>query len=230
MLPEADKLLKIAKRFSRIISWFPFVRCICLSGSLSKRFADKKSDIDYFIITEPNRLWLCKMLLILFKKTFLFNSHRYFCVNYFVDRNSLEIEENDLYTAIEIVSLIPLYNENSYREFIAYNKWVEEYYPGFIIPSHTGLLIPSGNVPVKSIMEKLLSGQIGEKLDVLSFSLFSKRLKRKYSHLDDKTFSSYFLSNRNISKHHPNGFREKILKSYQEEIGKYEKYFGVSLH
>ena len=78
---------------TKFISKFPYVRAILLSGSISKGYMDKDSDVDYFIITQPNRLWVTRLLLMLFKKIFLFNSRKVFCINYFVDSEKLEIEE-----------------------------------------------------------------------------------------------------------------------------------------
>jgi hypothetical protein len=47
----AEKRLKTAQRVSGFISRFPFIRGILLSGSISKGFMEKDSDIDYFVIT-----------------------------------------------------------------------------------------------------------------------------------------------------------------------------------
>src|ERR1041385_4454089 len=49
-----------AKRFSKFIASFPFVRAVSVSGSLSKGTMDKDGDIDYFIITQPGRLWVAR--------------------------------------------------------------------------------------------------------------------------------------------------------------------------
>jgi len=52
----AEKKMKTAKKFSYLVSLFPFVRAVMLSGSISKGYMDERSDIDYFIVTETNRL------------------------------------------------------------------------------------------------------------------------------------------------------------------------------
>src|SRR5437868_401957 len=44
----AEEKMKTARRYSRLISSFPFVRAVLLSGSISKGFMDEASDIDYF--------------------------------------------------------------------------------------------------------------------------------------------------------------------------------------
>ena len=48
--------------YANIIKSFPFVKGIAISGSLSKGVMHKDGDIDYFIITSKNRLWICRTL------------------------------------------------------------------------------------------------------------------------------------------------------------------------
>ncbi|RYD92485.1 MAG: nucleotidyltransferase domain-containing protein, partial [Sphingobacteriales bacterium] len=106
---QARVLLQKAVRVARILAAFPFVRGVAVSGSLSKNYADEASDIDLFIITAPNRLWLARTLLHGLKKiSFLAGRERYFCMNYFIDAAGLEIREKNIYTATEVATLIPL--------------------------------------------------------------------------------------------------------------------------
>ncbi|MFN3694096.1 MAG: hypothetical protein ACK4UV_03730, partial [Ignavibacterium sp.] len=44
-----DKRIKSAFRMSKLISKFPYVRAIFLTGSISKGYMDKESDVDYLI-------------------------------------------------------------------------------------------------------------------------------------------------------------------------------------
>ena len=81
---EAEKIMKVASIKARFIAKFPYVKAVGISGSLSKGYFDEKSDIDFFVITQPNKLWISRTLLILYKKIFLLNSRKYFCINYFI--------------------------------------------------------------------------------------------------------------------------------------------------
>ena len=65
---KAAELIKIAEKVGNLLIKFPYVRGIAISGSLSKNFADAESDIDLFIITEKNRLWIARTLMHCFKK------------------------------------------------------------------------------------------------------------------------------------------------------------------
>src|SRR6201986_1114425 len=106
---RAAELMKVARKVAAMLIRFPFVRGVAVSGSLSKNFADDKSDIDLFIITSKNRLWLARTLMHCFKKlTFLVKREHYFCMNYYVDEEELQIREKNIFTAIEIATLMPL--------------------------------------------------------------------------------------------------------------------------
>lgn len=90
---KADSLMNKAMRNGNFIAKFPYVRAVFLSGSISKGYMGENADIDYFVVTKPNRLWVARSMLMLYKKLFLFNSHRFFCINYFISSDYLEVEE-----------------------------------------------------------------------------------------------------------------------------------------
>ncbi len=216
----ANKRIATARKYSTLISNFPFVRAIFISGSLSKNFMLPDSDIDFFIVAEPGKLWICKAILILFKKLFLFNSYHNFCLNYFVDSTNLEIPDKNIYTANEIVFLIPMYNYLLYKQFMATNIWVKTYYPNIEIRSENYLVKPFG---AKQFFEMLFNNRIANLFDDLSFNIFTKFWRRKFNYFDDETFSIRLTSKKNVSKHHPNDFQEKVLKIYGESIIELEK-------
>ncbi|MGN6476672.1 MAG: nucleotidyltransferase domain-containing protein, partial [Flavipsychrobacter sp.] len=138
---RADALMDEAYRSVSRIARFPFVESVCISGSLSKGYANEKSDIDLFIITKKNRLWICRTILHLFKKmTFLWNAQHSFCMNYFIDESKLCIEEQNRFTATELATLIPAYNSFVYRRLIDENRaWLVNMFPN--ITWSTGTLI-----------------------------------------------------------------------------------------
>ncbi len=79
---------KTARLVTHIIKRFPFVRAVFITGTLSKNSSLPESDLDFMVVTKNNRLWICRTLLMLFKKIFLFNSYKYFCINYFISEES----------------------------------------------------------------------------------------------------------------------------------------------
>jgi hypothetical protein len=212
---RADLFLPIARRMARLIGGFPFVRSVYVSGSLSKHSMRPDSDIDFFLITAPGRLWLSRTLLVLFKKILLFNSHKYFCVNYFIDTEHLTIEERNLFTATEMVTLLPMYDTGLHAKFVETNQWAWEQFPNFIARKPVQ---PSPNGMFKRGLEWLLSGRLGAWLDTRAMALTVGYWRRKFGHFDSDTFEVALKSRRYVSKHHPLYFQKRVLDAYAQRI------------
>ncbi len=225
---EALKKMKAAQRISNFIAQFPFVESVCISGSLSKNYMEQDSDIDFFIITKPHRLWLCRGLLVLFKKVVLLNSRKYFCVNYYLDSNNLEIPDQNIFTATEIVFLKPTYNSTLYTKFRKQNKWCEKFYPNRKWEEARNTDSQVGFF--KKLIESLLNGFLGEKMDAFFFKLTLNRWKRKFPHFNKEEFDLNLRSRKNVSKHHPRGYQKIVLESYEKKIKDFEMRYNVKLH
>lgn len=212
---RADQFLPIARRMARLIGAFPFVRSVYVSGSLSKHSMRPDGDIDFFLITAPGRLWLARTLLVLFKKILLFNSHKYFCVNYFIDTEHLLIEEQNLFTATEMVTLLPMYDTGVHPKFMVMNQWAWDYFPNFTVRTPAQ---PRPNRLFKRGLEWLLSGRLGSWLDERAMMFTVGYWRRKFGHFDSGTFDVALKSRRYVSKHHPLYFQKRVLDAYAQRI------------
>jgi hypothetical protein len=215
---EAEKYFVVAERTASFISKFPFVRSVMASGSLSKGYMDKDSDLDFFIVTAPKRLWIARTLLVLYKRIFLANSHKYFCVNYFVDEEHLEIEEKNLFTATELATVIPLYGSQQYGKLQAVNSWLNEFFPNYIPRSVAG--VPALKVSwIKKNVENLLSIFFGDTLEKYlqrkTLSRWKKLYEKNYTASD---FKVAFKSKSYASKNHPRNFQRTIIDVYDEKL------------
>lgn len=225
---SAMKIWDKAIKRSKFIQCFPFVRSVNISGSLSKNYFDAESDFDFFIITQPNRLWLCRMLLTIYKKCFLLNSRKYFCINYFIDTESLEIPDKNIFTAIEIATLKNLTGENLYNKFMQSNTWVNHYFPNYL--SENQMLSHEDKQPfIKPISEKLLQNKIGDWLDTVCFRITLFFWKRKFRDMTAIEFENNLRSQKHVSKHHPQGFQSKVLEGYKKRIHTFEQQHHITL-
>jgi hypothetical protein len=223
----AEKKIHTAVRMSNIISKFPFVRCILLSGSISKGYMESDSDIDFFIITHPDRVWFSKLLLMLFKKIFLLNSKKNFCINYFIDEEKLDIDEKNIFTATELITLIPTFGSNVYDTFYENNIWIKNYYPNFPKRVFNGSDQKTGFVKVS--IEKIFNGKAGDKLDDFSMRFFKKYITRKYSNFDPDEFKLAFKMTKKESKHHPQFFQKRVLEELNNRIKTFEEKHQITL-
>lgn len=224
----AKKKLISAYRMTKLISKFPYVRAVLLSGSISKGYMEKDSDVDYFIITQPNRLWVTRLLLMLFKKVFLLNSRKVFCINYFVDTETLEIEEKNIFTATELATLIPIYGKDLYDELYKNNIWIKKFYPNF--PKRDNkILVNKNNLFIQKLIEKTLNNSLGDKLDDFAMNLFEKSNHKKYREYNSKDFQVAFKTSKHESKHHPKFFQKRVLEAFNDKLKSIENNYNVSL-
>ena len=224
----AEKQLKTARRVSSFISRFPFIRGISLSGSISKGFMEKGSDIDYFVVTHPNRVWFSRLMLMIFKKIFLLNSKKIFCINYFVDAENLEIKEKNIFTATELVTLLPTYGKEMYDQLYEKNIWVKKFFPNFP-KRETKDILDRKNGILKSTLEKLLGNKLGDKIDDFAMALFDRFNKTKYKNYDREEFKLAFKSTKKESKHHPKFFQKKVLREFDSKLKLLEEKLRIPL-
>jgi predicted nucleotidyltransferase len=216
---KAAQLIKTAEKVSNILIKFPYVRGIAISGSLSKNFADENSDIDLFIITAKNRLWIARTLMHAFKKlTFLVNKQDYFCMNYYVDEQQLQIVEKTIYTAIEIVTLIPLQGAPVIERFYAANTWTKEYLPNKVMLSAAAKT--SEPCFVKKLVERILDNRAGNRMDNLLMRITAGRWLKKTQQkkLNAKGNIMGMDAGKHYAKPDPRNFQNKLLKQYDHKI------------
>lgn len=215
----AKNLLDTADRVAGFLSSFPFVRGVAVSGSLSKNFADEKSDIDFFIITKKNRLWLARTFMHLFKKlTFLFKKDHFFCMNYYVDECGLEIKEKNIYTATELVTLMPLRGISVFQDLFKQNLWYRDFLPNHSMKiSYTN---ETRNPFLKSAIEWLLNNPLGNFLDFLFMKITANRWAKKTR--QKRINANGNLMGMDAAKHYakpdPKSFQRKFMEVYEKTV------------
>lgn len=135
---EKSLFLKTQK-YSKYISWIPWLKMVAICNSLSM-YATKWnwSDIDLFIISSKNRLWLVRFLVtcifhILWVRRYGDKIKDRFCISFLVSENAMDFSEfaikNDIYLFYWIYFLKPIVNKDgTYEKFIKENKtlWINE--------------------------------------------------------------------------------------------------------
>ena len=216
---KAAELIKIAGKVSDILIRFPYVRGIAISGSLSKNFADEDSDIDLFIITAKNRLWIARTLMHAFKKlTFLVKKEGYFCMNYYIDEAQLEIVEKTLYTAIEIVTLMPLQGDDLFERFYAANAWTREYLPNKVMRLSSAKPVKSSWL--KSLFEVLFNNRLGNAIDNVLMKITAGQWIKKTLSMKRNAKGNIMAMdvNKHYSKPDPRNFQSKLMLRYETKV------------
>jgi len=146
----ADRLWPAALSFARLIAGLPFVRMVAVTGSLAWHNVDEGGDIDYLIVTEPGRLWVCRWLIAALSRVAWLDGVR-LCANYLISARALALAHCNLYTAYELARMTPLAGFGMYRRMRRANPWVEAYLPNAVnLPR-----APVGDAPHRSHQPKL---------------------------------------------------------------------------
>lgn len=227
---HAEELLRIAARISRRLFQFPYVRGIGISGSLSKHYAEEDADIDYFIITRRNRLWIARTLMHLFKKlSFLTGRQHWYCMNYYIDEEALEIEEKNIFTATELITLLPACGNGELSKFFEANNWVCDFFPHYIHRSHMAQS-PSASSRIKQGLEKIFDNPIGDRLDDFLRRLTTRRWQHKEERgaLNQKGGRLSLKTSKHFSRPNPAMFQKKILSSYLHNLNEFSEKWSLT--
>ncbi len=224
----AKAIMPKANKVARFIAKFPYVESVSISGALAKGYYDDDGDIDFFIITKPNRLWVARTLLILYKKIFLLNSKKYFCVNYFISSNYLKISEQNRFTATEMVTLIPIYGKETFEAFIKENPWPNNYLPNITAYNFSAIKNTKKSW-LSIIIEKALNTTVGNSVDELFRKVTLKKWHSKFGDLPLEDFKIAMKSTKQVSKHHPNNFQRKVIDRLNLEYQKIEKEHNLQI-
>jgi hypothetical protein len=213
-ITEMQKAVKTARWLYR----FPYVRSIAVSGSLSKNYADEHTDIDFFVITAGGRLWVARTILhLLYKLLWLMGRRRWFCLNYYIDDAVMEIEEKNIFTATEIVTLIPLEGAAVFSEFAAANHWVQQYYPQHV---QKAMAVNRAKGAVKKLVEALLNNKLGDwlerRLRMATGNRWQKKMQRNA--VNEKGIKISMQPGIHYAKPNPANFQQKVIDMYEQRI------------
>lgn len=216
---KVDILLAKAKKVASLLSGFPFVRGVAVSGSLSKNLSDDTSNIDLFIITAGNRLWIARTIMQCFKKlSFLVTKQHFYRMNYFVDEDHVEIAEKNIYTATEIATLIPLQGSTAFEKFYSGNAWTKMFLPNkFLRVSSERSIKTSG---IKWVIEKMLSNSFGNMLDNMLMKIATKRWHKKTLKREPNTRGKLMemVATKFCLKPDPKNFQNKFIDLYERKV------------
>lgn len=135
----SQKKLRIARRVAswlRLISW---IKMVAVTGALAMKNSAEDDDVDLFLVTAENRLWLSRGIVATFLR-FLGLYRRpdkvenMICPNMLLDEEHLMVpkKEQDLFSAHEVCQLKAIWDRNgTYQRFIKENQWVKQFLPNW---------------------------------------------------------------------------------------------------
>jgi len=202
----AVRLWLRAARYARIMAKLPFVRMVAVTGSLAMNNTDEGKDVDFMIVSAPNRLWTCRALSLLLARIARLEGIS-LCPNYLVTVNALKLKERSLYVAHELAQMIPLSGLDVYQEMRRLNDWTDEYLPNAsaapTLPR--GVRQVEGRPFVQRILETLFNLPFGYWFERWEMNRKIEKLSREQS----SSFESYFSAD--VCKGHIDRHGETVV-------------------
>jgi hypothetical protein len=200
-------------------SLLPWIKAVFLSGSVAMQNAVKNDDLDFFIITQQNRLWLTRLVLMVFttlvgkRRSWHSEEENSWCLNLYLDQQALSINlvKRNIYTAYEVAQVKLLYqNDGAASDFYRQNWWVKKLLPFF----QPQLFVQQNNFGVELIRFFLSLGDfcLSWFFDLLNFFAFQIQLNYMRPHMTTERVNlhqAYF---------HPRNTRKKILEYWQKSL------------
>jgi hypothetical protein len=124
------------RRLLSVICALPYVEMVALSGSIAHLNLEGSGDLDLFIVTKGRHVWSVTVAVVLIAK--FMRRRKTTCANFVLADSALALDQQDLFTASQIIHLRPLVGDDTYRRFVAANPFVSRFYPNFRVTLTAG--------------------------------------------------------------------------------------------
>jgi hypothetical protein len=208
---EASRLWPAAIRYGRTLAALPFVRMVAVTGALARDNVESGSDIDYLVVTAPGRVWVGRGFTGVVRRAVGLRGFR-LCPNYVLSEQALLLSDRSLFTANELVQMVPLAGQGVYHRMRQANPWTAEFLPnangrpGRIVDAEPGrrLLARMG--------EALLSTPAGDRLEHRERARFERKLPARSADPSEVVYAA------DCFKDHVDGWGARILAAYAQRL------------
>ncbi|HEY6951812.1 MAG TPA: hypothetical protein VI758_05360, partial [Bacteroidota bacterium] len=174
-----------------------------------------KSDIDFVIATAKNRVWIVRTLCTLLKKTILFNRKKFFCYNHIVSEDRLEVVDRNLYTAMEVVTLVPMINPALYKKFLNANTWTRAFLPNLCLSEPAEPSVERGISPAERFINAVVPSNTLDSVDRWLMMKWRRAWIRRYPGLSPAKRGQLFQSTPDVSTAYAGDFFQSIMGQYE---------------
>src|SRR3989338_68918 len=193
-------------RFLRAV---PFARAIAVTGSVALQNARPTSDLDLLIIVQKGRIWTARIIALLILEISgrrREKSKEKICLNFFAAENASAPIQN-VASANMLLRAIPLFGRKKYYEFLAQNRWVENF---IYQTSKSAPEVARASLAAK-FFEYLLRGSAGDWFEQFFKDWQYKRLTGKNT--TPEYLEHFVLTDEILMLHYPNPKNAKIMSA-----------------
>ena len=205
-----------AVRYGRAVARLPFVRMVAVTGALAMDNAEPDTDVDYLIVTEPGRLWLCRAMVIAMVVKPAARRGEELCPNYLLSERTLAIPEHNLFTAHELAQMVPIAGMAVYQRMRQANDWTTRFLPnaGVHEPPQRVDGAPSSRQPGQTLAEVALRTPAGAWLERWEMNRKVRRFSQQADEQAEVTFCADWCKGH--FDHHGRSILEAFARRLEE--------------
>lgn len=200
-----------AVRYGRLLADLPFVRMVAVTGSLARDNVEADSDIDYLVVTAAGRVWVGQGFTGVVRRAVQLRGIR-LCPNYLLSEQALKLGDRNIYTAHELVQMVPVAGHAVYRRMRRLNDWTAEFLPNAGAYSRPLSPLPPAGRPLAQLAERVLRTPIGGWLERMEWARYERKLPDRCADPREVVYSAECV------KDHRDHWEERILSSYAERL------------
>jgi len=221
-----DRKFKRAMKISKIFRFIPWIEMIAIGNNIGEHNLKNNSDIDFFIITKQNRIWITRFFCVMIVKLLRLrptekNTKDTICLSFFISKDRMDLDRlmldnNDIYFIHWLSGLVPIYDAGAvYKKFIHSNRWIYKYLPNW----------RPAQISKKRNLTKLPSFVYYDLIDLL-FGWLEERIKKiQLKKLPDSikkemNKNTNIVINDQILKFHTNDRRKGYRDKFKENMFK----------
>lgn len=230
---ESKQKLKLAQRIARLLFYIPTVSLIGISGALAVENTWADDDIDLFVITQKNTVWLTRFLALVLlqvigkrRKKGESEVSNKICLNMLLDEQNVCLPKSrqNLYSAHEVVQMKLLFERNeTYKKFLIANQWVKRFLPNAFNRRTTrnSTRDQEGFFSVfLRIVLRLPAGKTG--FSALEYLARTVQLWYMRKNITNETIEN------NFAAFHPFDYKEFVMREYKKRLKEYRLEYGGS--
>ncbi len=228
-----DKI-KRARRLAKIFRFIPWVKFIAVGNNIGSFNLRAESDIDLFIITSRQRIWLARLFcvglsIILGVRPTKQNKKDTICLSFYVAEDGLAlakfllpavgggqtaVRRRDPYFLFWLAGLLPILDRGGWFEkLLAANSWLKAELPNWQKPHYFGLALTAAALPAwyEQALDRLLGG-----LETIAELIQLHIMPGPTRKMLDK--DTRVVANSQVIKLHTNDRRQQFCQEFQEKI------------
>ncbi len=218
--------LKRALRVSRIFAFLPGIKMIALSNIIGSHNIREEGDIDLFIITGKNRIWISRLwcvfvAIILGLRPKPGKEKDKICLSFFISEDRMDLQDlkdkNDIYFYFWLTGLFPVYDfDYTYQKFIRCNNWLKKKLPNWQeakINNQNNL--KKNKLNSKDKILNLFLNKLENSAKKIQYKMMSEDLKAKMNQ------NSSVVVNNQVLKLHSLDRREEVRNNYLKKLNEF---------